>query len=153
MIDSTEVITLDEERLEISSTVKVHIIGEVLNPGVYDIPIDSRVEDAIKIAGGFTENADKSINMAKKLKDGGQVIVKKINVKNVDTPLEELIVNINTADADTLSQLPGIGEVTANNIIKYREQNGNFQNVEDIQNVPRIGSKLFEQIKDYITVK
>jgi competence protein ComEA len=128
----------------------VYVSGAVATPGVYTLPDGSRVDAAIKAAGGLTSAADlTSINQAALLVDGEQINV----LGNVDT--SQIFVgrvNINTATAMELDGLPGIGPTTAQAIIDYRLQHGPFQFIQDIQNVPGIGPATYDKIKDYITV-
>ena len=139
--------------------VIVHIAGEVRSPGVYELPGGSRVSDALDIAGGPTGDADLNrINLASLLTDAQQIIVPKILAAGEPDPYVYIddaaikLVNINTADLRALMALPGVGEVTAGNIISYRERNGLFKQISDIKNVPRIGERTFEQLQDLITV-
>jgi len=137
--------------------IKVHVAGEVRSPGVYEMAADARVEDAVDIAGGFTDEADESsVNMAAYMKDGQQVLVRHIGEKNTaankKAQNENLIININTAAREELTLLPGVGEVIADSIIIYREDKGEFVSVEEIKNVPRIGESLYSQIKNRIVV-
>ena len=129
--------------------ITIYIIGSVVNPGVYVLPAGSRLGDAIQSAGGFTNNAIKDkTNLAALLVDGQQ-----INVPEAGTTSDNnlVAVNINTASLSDLDALPGIGPTTAQAIINYRLQNGPFQFIQEIQNVPGIGSVTFNSIKDYIS--
>jgi competence protein ComEA len=144
--------------------LKVYITGLVKSPGVYIMKEGDRIDDAIKLAGGVIEGADLSnINLAEKVKDEQMIKVTKIgenpgnqssNTGNssVNIAGNNGKININTASKEQLDSLPGIGAITAQKIIDFREQHGKFQKIDDIMNVPRIGQKLFEQIKDKITV-
>ncbi|OXT09271.1 transporter [Thermoanaerobacterium thermosaccharolyticum] len=139
--------------------IKVYVTGLVKSPGVYTMKDGDRVDDAIKLAGGALEGADLSnINLAEKVKDEQMIKIPKIGENNNstggigDVEKADGKININKATKEELDTLPGIGEVTAQRIIDFREQHGNFQKIEDIMNVSRIGPKLFEQIKDKITV-
>lgn len=128
----------------------VYVTGAVATPGVYLLPPGSRVADAVEAAGGFVEGAEEDrINLAAPLQDGTQ-----IDVPGVPTTSRIISqrVNINTATADELDDLPGIGPTAAQSIIEYRQVNGPFQTIQDIQNVPGIGPSTFDRIKDYITV-
>jgi competence protein ComEA len=139
----------------------VYITGAVPRPGVYALPKDARIQDAISAAGGFLAEADKSgINLAALLEDGQQLDIPYIEgaspvlgtpVPEVQTSTTELI-DINTASIDELDTLPSIGPTTAQKIIDYRETNGPFLNTEDIINVPGIGPGTYESFKDLITV-
>ena len=141
-------------------TIIIHIAGCVENEGVYEIKKDSRISDAIDIAGGLTSDANiKSINLAQKLNDGQKIYIPNINedieeYTGDDTNLFEYneLININTATQTQLETLPGIGPSTADKIIQYRKENGNFKNIEDIKNVSGIGDSKYENIKDKICV-
>jgi competence protein ComEA len=148
--------------------LKVYITGAVANPGVYSIPRLSRVENVIQAAGGFLETADtQKINLASKLIDGEEIVVPYIG-QNISTtsprsptaptqiiqasPSIDNPLNINTGTEEQLDNLPGIGAAKAQQIIAFRQQNGPFQNIDDLQNVPGIGPGIFAKIKDLITV-
>ncbi|QCX32470.1 transporter [Caloramator sp. E03] len=139
--------------------IKVYITGEVKNPGVYSLKEGDRLEKAIELAGGFTENADKnSINLAMKLKDEDFIKVLKVNLNsfeqsvNTINELKNSKININTANKEELKSLPRIGDALAQRIIDYRDKNGPFKRIEDIKKVSGIGEKMFENIKDKITI-
>ncbi len=142
------------EEVSADAVIYVDVCGEVNTPGVYCLPERSRVYDAIVAAGGTTDKADTtSVNQARLLTDGEQLIISSAEekIKNETSQAEsDGLVNINTADADTLCTLPGIGEVKAAEIISYRQQNGSFQNIEDLMQVPGIKEALFEGLKDKI---
>ncbi|RJP54497.1 MAG: ComEA family DNA-binding protein [Anaerolineaceae bacterium] len=134
----------------------VDVAGAVPRPGVYELPGGSRVNDAIEAAGGFLAEADKStINLAAPLEDGQRLEIPFLaGVESVGaTRVEEValeLIDINTADVDTLITLPGIGPTLAQRIIDYRETYGDFYYIEDIMNVPGIGFDTFENIMDLI---
>jgi len=141
--------------------VIVYITGAVPRPGVYALPKDARIQDAISAAGGFLAEADKSqINLAALLEDGQKLDIPYIEGASpvLGTPVPSVVasttelVNINTGSSAELDTLPGIGPTTAQKIIDYREQNGPFINTEDIINVPGIGPGTYERIKNLITV-
>ena len=129
------------------STVFVHICGEVKSPGVYELPEDSRIFEAIECAGGFTEQAEESaLNLASTVSDGMQIVVlDKEEAKEVAKAEQE-------ASVEELTTLKGIGESRAEDIIRYREEHGGFQKIEDIMKVPGIKESGFQKIKDSITV-
>ena len=147
----------------------VHITGEVENEGIIKIKKDARLSDVINEAGGTTSNADLSkVNLAYSVKDGQKIYIPSIEDKeqeeyiteeageNVIIENEEIQsekVNINTAKQTELETLNGIGPSTALKIINYRNENGQFNSIEDIKNVPGIGDSKFENIKDSICVK
>jgi competence protein ComEA len=141
--------------------VVVYITGAVPRPGVYALPKNARVQDAISAAGGFLAEAEKSqINLAALLEDGEKLDIPFIEGASpvLGTPVPVVVtsttelVNINTASAAELEALPVIGPETAKKIIEYREQNGPFINIEDIINVQGIGAGNYERVKDLITV-
>ena len=145
--------------------VVINIDGAVVFPGVYTLPVQSRVIDAVEAAGGLAENASPgSVNLAAELEDGSHIYIPARNPFPENSP--ELIgstvgltengelislVNINQASLKVLIGLPGIGPVTAEKIISYREEQL-FTRIEEIQKVPGIGPATFEQIKIYLTV-
>ncbi|MBT1280420.1 helix-hairpin-helix domain-containing protein [Thermoanaerobacter sp. CM-CNRG TB177] len=152
-----ETIAEKEENKEEPLEIKVYVTGLVKNPGVYTMKEGERVMDAINKAGGPLEEADLSnINLAQRVKDEQMIIVPKkgeiYNTSSAKTLQKSEKININTATKEELETLPGIGPVTAERIIEFRENKGFFKKIEDIMNVPRIGPKMFEQIKDKITV-
>lgn len=169
----------ESNNINISNTkekVIVHVIGEVNNPGVVTLNEGARIIDAINSAGGKTEEADLSkINLAYIIEDGMQIYIPRINenlnqVQIISEDATKSIsdnsyiktddnndknnskVNINTASKEKLETLPGIGDTTAQKIIEYREQNGKFKKIEDIQNVSGIGEAKYNSLKDKITV-
>ncbi|NOY98363.1 MAG: ComEA family DNA-binding protein [Chloroflexi bacterium] len=130
--------------------LSVYVTGAVLHQGVYDLPQGSRVEDAVEAAGGFLPIADKEhVNLAAALEDGEQVIVPRLEFSNSGADLDR--VNINTAAAEELDALPGIGPSLAQQIVDYRRQYGSFRKIDDIMGVPGIGPATFDRIKDLIT--
>lgn len=149
-----------QENNEESETIKVYITGQVQNPGVIEVPSDCRLNDAIDKAGGFLPDADLlRINLAIRVEDEGMYLIPKIGEETpqLDTSILDEQgntdkVNINTADQSQLETLPRIGPVLALSIIEYREQNGPFKKKEDLMNVPRIGEKTFEGLKEHIII-
>lgn len=128
--------------------IQVYVKGEVVNPGVYTLKSDSRIQQLVDAAGGFTDNADiDDINLSEKVIDEEVIIIPKLNINNNTS-----LVNINTATGGQLDDLPGIGEGFAKRIVEYREKYGNFKKKEYIMNVKGIGESLYEQIKDMITI-
>lgn len=151
-----------ENKLQ-NKTIIVEIKGQVKNPDVYTLDENSIINDLITLAGGVTENADlSSINRAKKLQNHEMIYIADKNEASIaqnsmadpseHSVMSESLVDINTAEAEQLKTLNGIGDSKAKSIIEYREQNGGFKSIEEIKNVTGIGEKMFEKIKDNITV-
>lgn len=144
-----------------STECTIYICGAVKSPGVYCFGTDARVCDAVKAAGGFTKKASKSaINQARLLVDGEQITIPKRSRGNpgkkassfiTDTGKNNLV-NLNEAGIEELMTLSGIGEVKAQQIISYREQNGRFSSTEEIMKISGIKEGVYNQIKDKITI-
>ena len=165
-----------EQTQEPEEFIYVHVCGQVVSPGVYQLLKGSRVYEAVAMAGGCTEQgAPDCLNMAQELTDGMKIQVPDqetarrileeqasgtgvINPSGTgpDSPGTsgegEALVNINTASREQLTTLPGIGESRAEDIIRYREEYGDFQKIEDIMKVSGIKEAAFQKIKDRITV-
>lgn len=181
-IEKVEVEATASGALSPVTKIKVDVAGAVKDPGVYELPEDGRVEDALNAAEGFSEQVDKdwvakNLNLAAKLSDGDKLYIPKVGetssatnkpaaaasvppavgvVSGAETPPVSGgcdKVNINKASAGTLADcLSGIGESKAQSIIKYREDHGGFKSIGEIQEVSGIGPKTFEKIKDQLTV-
>ncbi|MGM9934142.1 helix-hairpin-helix domain-containing protein [uncultured Clostridium sp.] len=160
--DSSYLNSAAENKLQ-NKTIIVEIKGQVKNPDVYTLDENSIINDLITLAGGVTENADlSSINRAKKLQNHEMIYIADKNEASIaqnsmadpseHSVMSESLVDINTAEAEQLKTLNGIGDSKAKSIIEYREQNGGFKSIEEIKNVTGIGEKMFEKIKDNITV-
>ncbi len=165
-----------------SLTIQVDIQGAVQQPGLYELPYDARVEDAIKAAGGPTGDT-KALNLAERLYDGQKITVPAAEGSAIAASREEPSVsskpapasssepvpshepspsasetpnlekiNINTAGKEQLMELPGIGEVKAEAIIAYRESSGGFRAVEELLNVKGIGEKTLEKLRPLISI-
>lgn len=139
--------------------VVVDVAGEVNQPGVYELPLNSRVNDAIKAAGGPKKSADLSLlNLARIIKDGEQIFIEQrypqssSSRSSRNTAKKLGIININRASAKELEQLPGIGPVLASRIIEYRKLNGAFTSIEDLNKVSGIGGSKLEKFKEKIRV-
>lgn len=153
----------DTQQVNESKYVYIDIKGAVRSPGVYKLPLDARVQDVVKTAGGLTEEADSSkLNLAEKLKDEMSIYVYKKGEQGSETSTSESEqagettekkININTASTSDLQTVPGIGESKATAIIEYREKEGLFQTIEDLQKVTGIGEKTIEKLKEYLDVK
>ena len=154
--------------------IVIHITGQVKNPGLVYLDEGARIADAIKEAGGSTKDAalDK-VNLAYVLEDGQKIYIPNKNEKiseiqyiitdsgenvlkgtgkesNVKGGIKK--VNINSANQEELETLPGVGPALAVRIIEYRNSNGKFEKVEDVQNVKGIGDSKFTNIKEYICI-
>lgn len=139
--------------------ITVYINGEVKKPGVYRLNENSRVEDLIKSSGGYTNNADSfKLNLAKKLKDEDYIYVdkkgqNKVTSGNNSSLSAEGKIDLNSASKEELKTIPGIGDVTAQKILDYREKNGNFKKFEDLKSIGRIGEKTIEKIKEKAEIR
>ena len=140
--------------------ITVDVKGAVKSPGIYDLPVGSRINDAVQKAGGLTDNADsKSINLAQRISDEALVYVPtKEEATSQEMPSsasnnkENKKVNLNKASVEELKQVKGLGAKRAQDIIDHRESNGKFKSVEDLKKVSGIGAKTIEKLKEYVTV-
>jgi competence protein ComEA len=135
----------------------IDVTGAVNKPGVYTMPANSRVIDAIKAAGDSAPGADLStINLARVLSDGEQIYVDATILNSagvrVSKTTHSAFININRATAGQLDSLDGIGPVIAKRIVEYRKVNGPFISIEDLQKVSGIGVAKFAQIKSKLRV-
>ena len=170
----TEKDSLKQEKLQICD---VHVCGAVKSPGVYELTSDSRLYEAIQMAGGFTdEAAGEALNQAEKIEDGSRIYVPTKEeakagtenngtfVQNADNEKTDATkstdagstadgkVDINTAGKDELMTLSGIGEAKADAIIRYRDEHGKFQKIEDLMEVEGIKDGVFQKVKDQIKI-
>ena len=152
MREKEEVVFYAGEENEIPK-ICVYVIGCVNSPGIFEVDDGTRIYEAIELAGGKTEDADLTrLNLAKILDDEEKIVVPaKVILEETENEVESSIVNINTANVEKLITLTGIGKSTAEKIIKYREENGYFNTIEDLMNVTGIGESKFNAIKDDIT--
>lgn len=159
---ASESVTVKEEacmkQAEEEQTVFVHICGEVVFPGVYEVPAGSRLCDVLLSAGGFTEEAaPDSVNMAEQAVDGMQVVIPSriAAEKAAEEKAQERrgLVNINTASEAELCTLAGIGPSRAAAIIAYRDAHGGFSSIEEIMQVDGIKSATYEKLKNKIYVE
>jgi competence protein ComEA len=142
------------DSVAIEQYLYVHIVGEVLTPGMYQLPLGARLVDAVFAAGGLTELADNSsVNLARELSDGEQVVVSSVNQQSetLGTSSGGLI-SINRASDKELEELPGIGPALSARIISWREANGGFKSIEDLLKVSGIGENLLSGLKDSVTL-
>lgn len=158
---NTKVIADDNKNKDVKTekledNIIIDISGEIKNPGIYKMKGKVRLYEIIDKAGGLKEEANiNSINQARYVKDGEKIIIPSSrNSQGMDKECisnENNLVNINTASKEELLKLPGIGEVTAEKIINYRDNN-NFTKIEDLKNVNGIGMATYNKLKDLICV-
>lgn len=140
--------------------ITVDVKGAVKSPGIYDLPVGSRINDAVQKAGGLIDNADsKSINLAQKISDEALVYVptkeevaNQESYSNATGNKESKKVNLNKASLEELKQVKGLGAKRAQDIIDHRETNGKFKSVDELKKVSGIGAKTIEKLKEYVTV-
>lgn len=160
----------------ITETIIVEIAGEVHLPSVYVLPVGSRIYQGIEAAGGLNEQADtRNTNLAAPLADGMKLYIpSKKEIEQIEKNTGKQAgdsyvggstatsasntndtsqINLNTADAERLQQLAGVGPATAEKIINYRSEFGPFKRKEELMNVSGIGEKTYEKLKDSITVE
>lgn len=136
----------------------VHVVGAVRRPGLYRLERGARIADAVRRAGGATRRADLSlVNLAAQVSDGTQVLVPRRAVVEAGTPEAGAEppaaagpVRLNTATVEQLDELPGVGPVTAQKIVDYREQHGAFSSVDDLDAIPGIGPARLEQLRELV---
>ncbi|MEU0567070.1 ComEA family DNA-binding protein [Nonomuraea sp. NPDC005983] len=139
-----------------TAKVTVHVAGKVRKPGVYSLPAGSRVMDALTAAGGAGHGAStNSINLARRLVDGEQVVIgipaSAPAVAGLPSP-ESAILDLNAATPDQLEQLPGVGEVLAARIVDFRTAHGGFASIEQLREVSGIGPRKYDEIKTKVRV-
>lgn len=167
---------LDEARLpealENIPPIRVEVVGNVKNPGIYVLNAGDDIKDAVEMAGGFAEEMDIGKDASDTVFDMERIeilpqeqeIAVSYSPSLVQVEYAEEIkerkeaeqiqkININTADAKALESLPHIGEKLAQAILAYRTEHGGFKSIEEIKNVPKIGDKIFDELKDYITIE
>ncbi|GAB4400832.1 MAG: hypothetical protein Kow00123_09360 [Anaerolineales bacterium] len=140
--------------------VRVYVSGAVVAPGVYTLPPGSIAQDALLAAGGPAQDADLSlVNLAARVSDGQQVHIpragEKVSQKSQATAIPTLAgpLNLNTATAAELEQLPGIGPALAARIVQYRQEHGPFRTVDALLLVSGIGPSTLERIRNLVTVE
>lgn len=138
--------------------VYVYVCGAVRTPGVVEVPEGSRAAEALELAGGMTTEADPFyVNLAEIVTDGQKLYFPTASeaeeLEAAGKAAEEGLVNINTASAEELCTLPGIGASRAADIVRYREKNGAFQTKEDIMKVSGIKQNAYDKLCDRITVQ
>lgn len=145
------------------ASVFVHVVGEVMKPGVYELSEGARVSAAIEAAGGATpEAALNGVNLARIMSDGEQLIVPNAEQMAAaplgasgSVPLPGFsngLINLNLTDVATLETLPRVGPALAQRILDWRESNGGFTSVDQLMNISGIGEKTFEQLRELVTI-
>jgi competence protein ComEA len=147
----------------VASTLVVDVVGAVRRPGVYRVREGSRIEDAVRKAGGATRAADVSlVNLAAPLADGMQVVVPRrltaagpgsaaAQPQSAGSGSSAARVSLSVATVEQLDELPGIGPVTAQKIVDWRTAHGPFASVDALDDVPGIGQTRIEQLRDLVT--
>lgn len=141
----------EEASVSVSGVIQVHVVGEIAQPGLYELPLGSRVQDAIAAAGEFTDDAiQHSVNLARVLSDGEQLVV--LGPDDLMTGSSGGLISLNRATEDQLDELPGVGPALASRILEYRQSLGSFSDIRQLREVSGIGEKLFAKIKDLVTL-
>jgi len=160
----TSIISTHSSEAESSSQqLYVDIKGAVKKPGMYEGNANMRVWDAVMLAGGVSDEADtKYVNFSERVVDQMVIYVPKVgeevqsSTSKADSQNGAMNdtskVNLNQASESELQNLPGIGQKKAQEIIRYREENGGFKKIEDLKNISGFGEKTFEKLKDLIAL-
>lgn len=170
-IENIEDVKTVDKTENMTKKISIYISGAVNSPGVVELKSNERLMEGVKLCDGLTDEADTNrINLAMKVKDEGHYIIPKEgeeialndsneNVENNNndgndsTEGDNKKININGASKEELDSLPGVGEVTAQKIIDYREENKEFKSIDEIKNVKGIGENKFNDLKDYICIQ
>lgn len=147
----------------VAARIEVHVLGQVARPGVVTVPAGARVQDVVGAAGGLLSSADLTrVNLARHVQDGEQIVVPRPGQEVTTAPgpapsasgasASAGPVDLNAADATALDTLPGVGPVLAARIVAYRESNGPFRSVDQLDEVSGIGDKLMEQLRPLVRV-
>ncbi len=155
-----EVREAGSEERESERLLTVHVAGAVMAPGLYRLKEGSRVSDALAEAEGPAPDALlDDLNLAARVKDGEKVMVPRAAGTAADGTAQTqgdsgtpVTMNINTANAGQLEELPGIGPSLAQRIVDYRRKNGTFSSIDELDNVEGIGSGKLESIRDLVTI-
>lgn len=170
-IENIEDVKNVDKTENMTKKISIYISGAVNSPRVVELKSNERLMEGVKLCDGLTDEADTNrINLAMKVKDEGHYIIPKEgeeialndsneNVENNNndgndsTEGDNKKININGASKEELDSLPGVGEVTAQKIIDYREENKEFKSIDEIKNVKGIGENKFNDLKDYICIQ
>lgn len=139
------------QAIPFSGQLYVHVVGAVKAPGLYQLDIGARVSDAILAAGGFaTKAAEQSVNLARIVSDGEQVVV--LLESEISGESNSGLISLNRATLEQLDSLPGVGPALAGRILEFRKANGSFSSIEQLQDVSGIGPKVFAEISPLLTL-
>lgn len=170
-IENIEDVKTVDKTENMTKKISIYISGAVNSPGVVELKSNERLMEGVKLCDGLTDEADTNrINLAMKVKDEGHYIIPKEgeeialndsneNIENNNNDGNDSAegdnkkININGASKEELDSLPGVGEVTAQKIIDYREENKEFKSIDEIKNVKGIGENKFNDLKDYICIQ
>ena len=143
--ESTQVMT-DVALEEVGGVVLVHVVGDVAEPGIVELPDGARVNDAIEAAGGATKpKALESVNLARLVVDGEQIVV------GITSGAQDSgVISINSSTVEELDELPGVGPVIAERIVQWRETNGPFRSIDELTEVSGIGPAMLEQLRGQV---
>jgi competence protein ComEA len=150
-------IRLDRDEDRAGGRVTVHVAGAVRRPGVYRLRAGARVDLAVRRAGGATRRGDLTqVNLAQELEDGRQIVVPARAAAGgapaaAGSAAPTAPVNLNTATLEQLDALDGIGPVTAQSILDYRAEQGGFESVDELDQVPGIGAATLAAIREDVT--
>ncbi len=142
-------------------SIKVHVVGAVQFPGVYQLAADARVEDGLKAAGGPDPSADiSSLNLAAPLKDGQQLVIPQSGTSSAAAPsagssltTQSTKLDLNRASLADLDALPGIGPVTAQKLLDYRTKQGRFTSVDELKDAKLVTASTYERIKGLVDAR
>lgn len=169
-IENIEDVKTVDKTENMNKKISIYISGAVNSPGVVELKSNERLMEGVKLCDGLTDEADTNrINLAMKVKDEGHYIIPKegeeiaLNDSNENVESnnndnnsgegESKKININSASKEELDTLPGVGEVTAQKILDYRDENKEFKSIDEIKNVKGIGENKFNDLKDYICIQ
>ncbi len=154
-------VVVKESTKEEEQVIIVEIKGQVVNPGVYALPGEHRLNDLLSLSGGVTENANlRHVNLAMKMMDGDSFYIPAMD-EEIDVTMggastgtnQEGKIDLNRATKEELMTVTGIGPATADNILAYRDEHGPFKTVDGLLQVNRIGEKTLDKIKDSFIVR
>ena len=163
-LTTTAEVATDATKERAETMIYVDIKGAVKVPGIYQLKNQQRIWDALALAGGVSEEADTTqVNYAQKVKDQmiiyvpkkGEPVPQSLETLQESAPAQqnqEEKINLNTATEAELQTISGIGAKKAQEIIRFRDEQGPFKTVEELKNVPGIGEKTVERLKDMLTV-